>query len=1223
MPLILSRLISAWPLVARRSIAHWKLLSSVVVGVLLASAIMSGTVIYFDALRELALKSALARLAPWDVDVVIKAERGPTTNEEYEKVLRAVNGQLETRVDWLLRDRIRGGKSATFFLTLPGNEVNAGNDNARSFFAFSPRLEEKITLVRGNWGQEKALSAPGEPLVLEAVIPMGAANLFQVDVGDFLSAVPYWDDAIPYAHVIISGIFEKNDPNDPFWHLDQSVFQAATSGSFRSVPFYISEKAFMEVLGAEFRDLDTTYGWLLDVEPSTLDANNANLARLSLDLMDRRLSADLFSYRQITSLDSALAEYDQRLFFSKLPMFIVLILIAVVILYYVVTLSSLLVEQQRSEIALLRSRGASSAQILTVFVLEGATISILAIVVAPLLAAIVISFMGFTPAFSDLSGSDRLAVNISRGAYMMAALGGVLSFVALIIPAVQASRIGVTVHRQQAARPTSQPVFQRYYMDVLLLVVSVILFQRLTEQGSVVAVSVFGQIAVNQLLLAVPALILVAFAMVMLRLFPLAIRFISGDSPALLHIVVAGTVLVLVPSILTRGIFDSTGLMWLAQAALLSALGGVYWATNRTRQLYFQAGGMIVQAGLVAGVLLMGPDLPAHHILSPILIGIVPAQVAFILLKAFGQVAPVGYSIGLWQMARNPTHYARLSLLMILMAGLGIFAASFGGTLERSFLERAMYSTGADVRLEGVVLNSRGPSRPVEASYQKMPGVEGVSPVYRGFGIDLSRLLGESYTMIALNNEDFDRIGWFRDDFSDKPMDELLASLSLPSLALPIGITLPDDARAIGVRIKSDRPHSSIAATARIKDVNNRYFTFFMGTLGSTDWLELEANLTRSSAFSRRQPLQPVPPLTLVSLAFHEMNTQGRLRAGSAIIDEVRVRTSNGLEVIEPFDGTDGWSKLKATPDAISDSFQKSDIAFNGGSGSAMFAWAEGNALISRGIYHGPPISPIPVLASKSFLDGAGHRIGDEFEVSVAGHRILVRIVDRIDFFPTLDTINDKFLISDINSLISIANLEVRASEIKPNEIWLSTDGDAAEREQLIAMLAESEPFSNRVLHDREVVLAASQVDPLVQAGWRALLFIAFAAILILSSLGFLVHAYVSFRSREGQFALMRTIGFSMRQLVVLVWLEQALVIVAGLALGSWMGGRLGSIIMPFLAHDDRGSQVLPPFILEINLGTLMITYAAMAVVFALIISGMILFIRRISLHRTLRMGEM
>ena len=59
-----------------------------------------------------------------------------------------------------------------------------------------------------------------------------------------------------------------------------------------------------------------------------------------------------------------------RLFFSKLPMFVILTLIAVVVLYYVITLSSLLVEQQRSEIILLRSRGASSGQVLAVLALE-------------------------------------------------------------------------------------------------------------------------------------------------------------------------------------------------------------------------------------------------------------------------------------------------------------------------------------------------------------------------------------------------------------------------------------------------------------------------------------------------------------------------------------------------------------------------------------------------------------------------------------------------------------------------------------------------------------------------------------------------------------------------------------------------------------------------------------------------------------------------------------
>ena len=63
---------------------------------------------------------------------------------------------------------------------------------------------------------------------------------------------------------------------------------------------------------------------------------------------------------------------------------------------------------------------------------------------------------------------------------------------------------------------------------------------------------------------------------------------------------------------------------------------------------------------------------------------------------------------------------------------------------------------------------------------------------------------------------------------------------------------------------------------------------------------------------------------------------------------------------------------------------------------------------------------------------------------------------------------------------------------------------------------------------ERKLRREPPEVDPLVQAGWRALLFMAFAAVLILTCLGFLVHAYVSFRNREVQFALMRTIGFSM-----------------------------------------------------------------------------------------------
>ena len=1220
----ISRIISAWPLVARRSLAHWRLLSTVVVGVVLASAVMAGTVIYYDALRELALKNTLAQLTADEANVVVKAERGPTTLDEFAKVARTLNGEVDRRAAWFLESRIGGAKTATFFLAEVGEEAGAGQDNARGYFASVPSLGRHIRMAAGDWGRDEALSAPGQPLRLEAIVPQDAAEEFGVGVGDSLSTVPYWNDAIPYATVTITGVFERIDPSNEYWHLENAVLAAATSGSFRTVPFYVSERAYFGALGAAFTDMDSTYAWLLQVDQSKLNSRNAWIARSGLSVMENRLSRNLFSYRQITELEDALAEYDRRLFFSKLPMFVILVLIAVVILYYVVTISSLVVEQQRGEIALLRSRGASSAQILAVFVLEGLTISALAVLAAPPIAAFVISLLGFTPAFSDLSGGDRLDVALSGGAFMMGALGGLLSFAALLIPAVQASKVGVTRHRQEAARPASQPFFIRYYLDVLLLVISVVLFRQLSAQGSVVASSVFGELVVNQALLAAPALVLVAVAMVLLRLFPLAIRFLSGDSPALLHLVVGATVAMLAPSIVVRAISEGVSLAWLLQLAPLAGLAAAYWATARAVRPLHRAAGIAGQAVMVAAMLSYWPALPVPQIFAPVLIGIPLAQVAFVLLRLYGQMAPAGFSMGMWQMARRPTHYARLSLLLVLMAGLGIVAASFGGTLERSFEERARYSAGSDIRLEGVILNTRGRSASVVDKYMELPGVNEVGAAFRGSGSDLSELLGESYTMVAVDKDVVSAVGWFRDDFADKPMPELLASLEHPSL--PRGLPLPRNATDIRMVVKTDRPQPNVGVIARLRDANGRYFTYVMGPLQSTQWERMSVPLLRRGDYifnTRRQLLTPAAPMELVSVSVNKFDGRGRLRAGTISISEISTWTATGEQVLETFDDLSGWSVIRAAPESISDAIQPTNAPYNGDDSAAQFVWTEGNPLVSRGLFHGPPITPIPVLASGSFLKETGHKVGESFEVSVQGHRLPVRIVDDLDFFPTLDTFNEMFLVSDLTAVSAFANLDVTAGELRPNEIWIESGVNGAERAELVEILAEDPPFPARRLHDTQQNLAESQVDPLVQAGWRALLFMAFAAVLILSGLGFLVHSYVSFRNREMEFALMRTIGFSTRQLTTLIWLEQALIIVAGLALGTWMGGRIGAIVMPFLGNDDQGSQVLPPFILEVNWTTLSIAYAIMAVAFAVIITGMIWFVRRISLQRILRLGEM
>ena len=1126
MATLIPKIFSAWQLVVKRSLAHWKVLLSVVTGVILACAIMSGTVVYYDALRDLALNQMLNEYSDQELDILITGDRGPTTSREHDLLFDEVDGDINKRLGGLINKQIHAGKTPTMFLTQRGREADAGKYNSRSYFAFVNSLEDYIDILPGGYlPRHNVLSANGETLEIEALVQRDVAIMFGLDVGDSLSAIPFWSDKTPVITVVISGIFDKKDFDDDVWYLENKVLDAATGKSFRTAAFYISENAYLNVLGPSFNRLVTNYAWLLDVDTDRINARNARSVLFGIEQLKADLATVTVGSREKTSLDRVLRQFDRKLFFTKLPMFVVMIFMAIVILYYVVTLSALSIEERRGEVALLRSRGARPIQILTVFGLEGITIVGLAIVVGPLLAGLIISFLGFTPAFSDLTGGARLEVIVSLPAYLLGLAGGILSFVAMIIPAVQASRVSVTQQRTNASRPGNSSFFQKYYLDVFLLIISIYLFHQLSQQGSIIAKDLVGELAINQMLLAIPALILIAAAMMILRLFPLVLNWLS---------------------------------------------------------------------------------------------------------KGLSSVLPPGLLLAIWNMSRNPTHYSRLVLLLILTAGLGIFASSFGATLEKSFEERVLYSTGSDIRVYGVKpryrtswdfrQGYRSPSRvrankaSLVKSYENVQGVDIASPLLRETGIDLTKGFGHRYEMIAVDPETINQVAWFRDDFAEDKTSDMIDNLKVETQ--PQGIVMPPDTYVIGARIKANRPHPSVRVTARLLNAQGQYTTYNLGTLNSSQWEDFEVSLR----FGERQSIQLSRPLTLVALRIEETGDR-RLQAGSILIDEIWAVEAWGKTVLEDFNDISDWSLIRSAPDADADVFRNVGGP-DSDSGLALFSWTEGSSRTARGIFHGSSINSLPVLASSAFINNGGRKPGDVFDVSVGAFRVSVELISEINYFPTKMSLNDKYLIVDLKSLINYANLSAYTKELVPNEIWISSKTEDNKRSELVEVLGKVRNADSDIIFDRSVHLNEVQIDPLVQAGWRALLLLSFVAVLLLSCLGFAIHIYVSFRNRQLQFALLRTIGITGTQMLSMVWIEQLLVVAAGMALGTWMGGRLGSLIMPFLGHDDWGGRVIPPFVMQVDWSILIVTYGIMLLLFSCITVGMILLIHKIVVHKILRLGE-
>ena len=87
-------------LVLKRSAAHWKLLTPVVAGVLLAVSLMTSGVIYSDALEELGLRYALNQMDQEELHFEFYSNYNRGGREYYEKANSFVNGSLTRNIGW-------------------------------------------------------------------------------------------------------------------------------------------------------------------------------------------------------------------------------------------------------------------------------------------------------------------------------------------------------------------------------------------------------------------------------------------------------------------------------------------------------------------------------------------------------------------------------------------------------------------------------------------------------------------------------------------------------------------------------------------------------------------------------------------------------------------------------------------------------------------------------------------------------------------------------------------------------------------------------------------------------------------------------------------------------------------------------------------------------------------------------------------------------------------
>lgn len=603
--------------------------------------------------------------------------------------------------------------------------------------------------------------------------------------------------------------------------------------------------------------------------------------------------------------------------------------------------------------------------------------------------------------------------------------------------------------------------------------------------------------------------------------------------------------------------------------------------------LYLMASGR----DFVSRELFGGLTIDAVMILTPTLLLLVSILIflrlfpALVTLLGWGlERTPAFWVVmSLRHMRREPLGYSGLVALLILAGSLGMFASSFGKTLEHSYQERALYAVGSDVRIDNISVASFGKSFNFQKVMTDLPGMKEATPVYRTYASMQLAELSTSVTVLGIDPAAFPQVAWFRDDFSGSSLEETTGVLALHKPP-PQGMALPPDTQTMGLWVSPHVPRPELSLNARLSDGNNRFFSLPLGNLGFTGWRFME---TPAISEPRRDALIPSPPLYLHSIYITPRQTASGAvppsadDPGALYLDALQVTTISSPQgvIIDDFENPSFWKAIEFPSLPRGDSLETTDALVREGRSSALLSWGSGKSYNIRGIVWEEDSAPIPALASRSLLRKTSLSLGDEPVVAVRDTSLRVRLAGATEYFPTLDPEKDSFLILPLDSLLYLSNIRTALPEVLPNEVW----AEAADTNQLRQALRQMPTDSIRAFQIslRSQVLASSRADPLAAAGWSGIITLAYLAAFIVSLGGFIVYSFLIVRRRNGEVSLLRVMGLRSWQARLLVWVDQGAVLVAGLGYATWIGTRFGELITRSLDFTEKGERLLPPFVFE------------------------------------------
>ncbi|UWE08397.1 ABC transporter permease [Actinacidiphila bryophytorum] len=488
--------------------AHRLLLAAALLTVVLTTCVLATLASYTGAIGDAALRRTLQHQAAdrstFDVKASLTGKDEAALDTAVRRRLGRAFGDLPAQVKASTR-------SGPYGLPLALRPAGAPKNTEPDLTLLATFDRSQLTLAGGHWPAPAAKGAA----TVQAAVPESVARALHIAAGAQITLADRLGG--PPLKVDITGVYRPADPASPYWQLDPLAGRGIHTLAFTTYgPLLADPGTFSSGRVAADEMSWQATGDFRKAAAGRIDTLEAAVKDTTAGLRTDKATG---AAQATTGLPDLLDGLRRSLLVTRSTLLIGAFQLVILAAFALLLVAQLLAEERAGETALLRARGGSRGRVARLAAGEALLLALPAAVVAPLLAGPVTHLLAGTGAMA------RTGVTLEGGsagsAWLVAGAAALACALAVVVPALRSA--GATARTRRGGLPGALQAGA----DVGLLVIAGVAYWQLQRRASgsgALSSDKSGGLGIDPVLVAAPALCLLAGTVLVLRLLPPAAR---------------------------------------------------------------------------------------------------------------------------------------------------------------------------------------------------------------------------------------------------------------------------------------------------------------------------------------------------------------------------------------------------------------------------------------------------------------------------------------------------------------------------------------------------------------------------------------------------------------------------------------------------------------------------------------------------------------------------